>query len=373
MTLITKNLRPAYGMGITVRNVNEALALVLPLVRDQGVDQVSRGMTVREMHGPFMTVYKQPFENVLFDPVRDANPFFHFFESMWILAGSQHAAMPKFFLNRITDYSDDGQTFHGAYGYRLRHWPDIGNDPMYPSTESEIDQLAKVVHLLLDKPDTRQAVMSIWNPVRDLGAKTKDMPCNDMIMFKLRGGRLDMTVCNRSNDVIWGAYGANAVQFSVLQEWVAARVGANVGYYTQVSDSMHVYHDNPLWKKFVAGDYQPSGLVHNPYDDFDAEDPVLPLFASPEDALAAQEDAESLDAMAQQGPQIFERAAMRASPYWKSTLGAGTMRPMMAAYVNYRNEAYSTALVACSHIQRPDWRLACSQWIMRRMENRNAA
>ena len=33
--------------------------------------------------------------------------------------------------------------------------------------------------------------------------------------------KLCMTVCNRSNDMLWGAYGANVVHMSMLQEFVA--------------------------------------------------------------------------------------------------------------------------------------------------------
>ena len=351
-----------YGYGITARNVNEALPLALMLLHDHGVERESRGLKTLELQGPTTTVYKQPWECVLMDPVRDANPFFHFFESMWILAGSNSLAMPKFFLNRYAEYSDDGKTLHGAYGHRLRSWAQIDN----PDT---FDQLNRVVDLLRDKPDTRQAVLSIWDPVRDLYARTKDMPCNDMVMLKLRDGRLDMTVCCRSNDAIWGAYGANAVQFSILQQWLSAMVGAQVGYYAQMSDSLHVYTDLPLWQAYTRGEWQPNGHVHNPYE-WDATVMGGVLFSSAEEASAAVTDARALVEMAD--ARLLERAAMWPSPNWKSALGKDVMRPMLGAYINYKNEALSTAYVAAGNIQAADWRAACQDWLERRAEARNA-
>ena len=48
-------------------------------------------------------------------------------------------------------------------------------------------------------------------------------------ILKIKNGRLQMTVHCRSNDIIWGTYGANAVHFSILQEYVAARIGVDLG------------------------------------------------------------------------------------------------------------------------------------------------
>ena len=49
----------------------------------------------------------------------------------------------------------------------------------------------------------------------------EEIPCNTAIYFKVREGKLNMTVSNRSNDVIWGTFGANVVHMSILQEYVA--------------------------------------------------------------------------------------------------------------------------------------------------------
>jgi len=146
----------------------------------------------------------------------------------------------------MADYSDDGEVFHAAYGCRLRNtiWG---------------DQIKEAIKMLKEDPDTRRCVLQIWDARYDLNANSKDIPCNDLVFLKIRNGHLNMTVCNRSNDMIWGAYGANVVQFSMIQEYIANKVGANVGIYNQVSDSFHVYTDNPQWEK----------IKNLPYSDYD--------------------------------------------------------------------------------------------------------
>ena len=68
------------------------------------------------------------------------------------------------------------------------------------------------------------------------------MPCNLTATFQVNSaGMLDMSVFNRSNDIIWGAYGANAVHFSLLQEYVAAGAGVPLGRYWQISTNWHAY------------------------------------------------------------------------------------------------------------------------------------
>lgn len=340
-----------YRHSISVRNVNEALPLGLQLVKQHGVKRVSRGLATLEVPGPVCTVYRNPHECVLFDPVRDANPFFHLFESIWILAGSNAVDVPAVFLPRIKDYSDDGRTFFGAYGYRLRH-------------QFGYDQIEAAISKLALQPDTRQVVLSIWDARTDLKASSKDFPCNDTITFKIRDGSLDMTVFNRSNDVIWGAYGANAVQFSVLMQYVAARLGVRVGHYTQVSDSYHVYEDNALWQKYVSGEYRPPLWNEEHY--YADQLPNL-LFKSNEDAFLAFEDARGFCNLVEQaGPRAPLGGAVRME--FKSHLVKNVALPLYAAWNNHKaGDTHSAISLINAFCQQSDWRRAAVWWLARRL------
>jgi hypothetical protein len=189
-----------------------------------------------EVPWPVTTVYRWPWQRVLFDPIRDANPFFHLFEALWMLAGRNDVAFPAMFVKRMAEFSDDGVMLNGAYGYRWRHH--FGRD-----------NLERVVRDLLADRDTRRAYLPIWDGTFDGWRETKDMPCNVGVNFRIRDEKLHMTVFCRSNDILWGCYGANAVHFAFLQEYVAAHVGVGLGPYTQVSDSFHAYCERPDWAK----------------------------------------------------------------------------------------------------------------------------
>ena len=74
---------------IRARNVNDALLLGLDLFQDPRNfrEQQSRNGTTYEALEPVTTVYEKPWERVMLVKARDANPFFHFIEGLWMLAG----------------------------------------------------------------------------------------------------------------------------------------------------------------------------------------------------------------------------------------------------------------------------------------------
>lgn len=231
---------------IEARNVNGAWHYAKQLLLHSGVRRESRNGPVLEVPGPVTTEFQRPTERVLFDPVRDANPFFHLMEGLWMLAGRNDVAWIEQFNKRMMSYSDDGHTFHAAYGYRWRHHFDLEGG----AGEDFTDQIEKAVLMLQDDPTSRRVVIQMWDPRSDLwspaevaskGSVPKDLPCNTSIYLKIRDGELVMTVANRSNDIVWGCYGANVVHMSMLQEYLAGRVGVRVGPYHQISDSWHAY------------------------------------------------------------------------------------------------------------------------------------
>lgn len=239
-------------MELSARNVNRVWSQAVRELRASGVRRNSRNGPVIEYPEPVVSVYECPQERVLFDPIRDANPFFHLFESLWILAGRNDVFWPAQFAERLKDYSDDGETFHGAYGHRLRYGP------------GGHDQIALVVQMLKDDPTSRRAVLQIWDAHHDLAVSSKDIPCNTQLYLKISGRQLRMTVCNRSNDICWGLYGANAVQWSMLQEYLASKLGVLCGPLTTVSDSFHAYLDNPTWTQYADGQQAPPNM--DPYE-----------------------------------------------------------------------------------------------------------
>jgi len=211
---------------------------VYEALEDCGERSTSRNGPVLKFPGPVTTIYTNPWHRANFTPGRDANPFFHIAEAMWMLAGRRDVAFLDYFNSNMKFFSDDGEVFNAAYGYRARH--QFGHD-----------QLAQIPYLLESTPDSRQAIIQLWDS-NDLLAQTKDKACNMLMVFEIKGMELYLTVYNRSNDLIYGGVtGANPVHFSYFQQWVADRLGLPMGHLTFVSTNSHIYTDLPIWQDML--------------------------------------------------------------------------------------------------------------------------
>lgn len=165
------------------------------------------------------------------------NPAFALAEVLWIMTGRNDAAFLNYFNSTLPDFAGKGDTYHGAYGHRLRHH--LG-----------IDQLDRAYNSLRKKPESRQIVLQIWNGAIDLpradgSESAADIPCNVISMLKVRGGKLEWTQILRSNDVYRGLP-YNFVQFTTMQEIMAGWLGIDMGSYNHLSDSLHVYDESFL-------------------------------------------------------------------------------------------------------------------------------
>src|SRR5262245_17470357 len=115
-------------------------------------------------------------------------------------------------------------------------------------------------------PNDRRSVLQMWSADLDLGRVSKDLPCNTTATFQVsHDGKLDMCVFNRSNDIVWGAYGANAVHFAMLLEYMALWAGYPVGQYRQISVNYHCYSDQYDKHYSLIQKMDAAGYLHNPY------------------------------------------------------------------------------------------------------------
>lgn len=209
------------------RNISFATAGSVVDVLDHGSDVAVRGKATRELVGRTTTL-DQPLERYLFLPRRHNDAFAQFAEAMWVLAGRDDIAWLARYLPRAPDFSDDGLTWHGAYGPRLRRWA------------GHVDQVDGVRRLLSADLASRRAVMALFDPERDFAA-SNDIPCNNWLSWIAREGRLHLSVAIRSNDAMWGFSGANAFEWSILQEVMAYWLGLGVGRVRYFAHSFHLY------------------------------------------------------------------------------------------------------------------------------------
>lgn len=345
---------------LSVRNVHEALPRAVQWLRQEGIRRDSRNGPVLMMTSPVTTVYHQPLERVIFWPERDANPFFHLYEALWMLAGRRDVAGVARYAKQIAEYSDDGNVFHAAYGHRWRHMRRNGESYL-PLQGDGFDQLPIIAESLRKNPDDRRCVLQMWDADRDLGRTGKDFPCNLMVTFQ-RGhrGELNIVVFCRSNDIIWGCYGSNAVQFSFLLEYMARWIGCAIGTYSQISVNWHAYVDKFEFIKELRPDRL--NYVGNPYES--AGIYADPLFTG--SVEAADEQIQSLLDDADAGFPSMDNTAR--GSFFKNA------RYVLQAHHVWRTETglarYNNALRILSQApQGNDWVAAATDWIQRRYQN----
>jgi hypothetical protein len=334
-----------------VNNVREALPITVEYLISYGLREQSRGGDVYAASTPVTILYHNPKQHVLLSPIRDANPFFHLMEAMWMLAGRLDGA---FLDNYVKNFS---QTYgsHGlipdAYGYRWRHG-------------LKINQLDEIVAQLRRDHTTRQCVLQMW------GASDKPelfsqnaKPCNLVATFRIVDKKLDMSIFNRSNDVIWGCCGANAVHFAILQEYMAGKIGVEMGNYWQISTNLHLYLHHI---KMMAGRIN---LIENakPISYYLVDDSAYgatqPLMTDPQtfdndlyETMAYIED-------------IHENKETRINHISNEFLRSVVI-PMAAAHQCYKNKDLLMALTNIEAVAAEDWRAAGRQWIERRSHER---
>lgn len=147
-------------------------------------------------------------------------------ELLWYLKGTNRLDFIEYYISRYKQYSDDGETIFGGYGPRM--FGEEGNA-----------QILKVIELLRSKPDSRQAVVQIFDKA-DLIDAHLDVPCTCTLQFMVRERRLNLFVSMRSNDAYMGLP-HDVFAFTMIQELVARSLDLDLGHYKHFVGSLHLY------------------------------------------------------------------------------------------------------------------------------------
>lgn len=340
---------------INAHNVNQALAEGLDHLNFSGYREDSRNGPVLVSPEPVTTIYQHPNRRVLMSPLRDANPFFHVMESLWMLGGREDVKFISRYNSNIVNYSDDGKTFHGAYGYRWRR-------------HFMKDQLSVIASMILGDRTTRRAVLAMWDADDDLGVTSLDLPCNTHLYFDTLNGHLNATVCCRSNDVWWGAYGANAVHFSFLLEYMAEKTRLRMGQLRQVSNNFHLYVNVVPQASLKA--FADDAMENDPYTEGQPGGRHYQRrHRTPGPALVPLvKTADKFDI----DVETFLDDPVTTDEFVDNPFFSWVATPMARAWEYYKRKEYYHALEQCDAIWADDWRAACKQWILRRESARVA-
>lgn len=177
-------------------------------------------------------------------------------ELLWYLSGSNEVEFISYYIKKYAPLAEDGRIF-GGYGPRL-----LSRSRSEQSWKG-VNQISNVTKILQANKDSRKAVIQLFDST-DIVVKHKDVPCTCTLQFMLRGGKLHLFTNMRSNDVHLGLP-HDVFCFTMIQEIIAASIGAELGSYKHAVGSMHLYvKDKGPAQRFLKEGFQRTNPVMQP-------------------------------------------------------------------------------------------------------------
>ena len=224
----------AYADDILISNIQRVLT--------EGVSDIEYSVRPHWTDGePANTIYVNSVYNV-YDIYNDGIPITTLRpvawktalkELLWIYqdkSNDVNLLKDKYGVKYWDSWKNEAGNLGTAYGYQ------IAKDIEFP--EGNFNQIQRVIHLLKTDPMNRRIMTNMINM-----EEMKDMtlvPCAFMTMWSVRGTQLDMTLIQRSNDLV-AAQSINVVQYAFLLYMVAQVTGYQPGKLTHFIQNMHIY------------------------------------------------------------------------------------------------------------------------------------
>lgn len=160
------------------------------------------------------------------------------YELLWFLTGSSNVRWLQERNVHIWDkWADENGDLGPVYGVQWRSWP----APTAQDPHRTIDQIANVLDLIRNHPDSRRMVVSAWNP-----AEVENMalpPCHALFQFYVSEGRLSCQLYQRSCDMFLGVP-FNIASYSLLTMMMAQQTGLEPGEFVWTGGDCHIYDNH---------------------------------------------------------------------------------------------------------------------------------
>lgn len=201
-----------------------------------------RGFNSRERLGVSFKI-QDPTQRVVYSKTRKINIIFNFAEALWYLSGDNSLDYMSYYNQRMPNYSVDGKILTGtAYGKKIFHFG-----------EQQLDQWQRVKKILSEDPDSKRAVMQIFDANELTIADNLDVSCTLGLQFFIRNNRLNMVSYMRANDAFRGIV-SDVFSFTMIQELMARDLNIEVGEYYHTVGTMHIYQTDDTWVSHVLED-----------------------------------------------------------------------------------------------------------------------
>ncbi|VXD18951.1 thymidylate synthase [Marinoscillum sp. 108] len=160
-------------------------------------------------------------------------PFSALGEVLWYFSGTNKLDFIEYYISPYCEDAEPNESgemiIHGGYGPRLM------------SFRETINQFQSTIDRLKQKPNTRKAVIQLFD-AEDLLGNHKDIPCTCTLQFLVRRNRLHLFTNMRSNDAVKGL-AHDIFCFTFLQELIACELNIELGTYYHSVTSLHMYEE----------------------------------------------------------------------------------------------------------------------------------
>lgn len=170
-------------------------------------------------------------------------------ELLWFLSGDTNIKYLKENGVSIWDeWADKNGDLGPVYGQQWRSWPTPDG--------GKVDQIAKVIDQIKNKPNSRRHIVSAWNP-----AEVDDMalpPCHALFQFYVANGKLSCQLYQRSADYFLGVP-FNIASYALLVHMFAQQCDLAPGEFVWTGGDVHLY-SNHLEQAKLQLSREPLGL-----------------------------------------------------------------------------------------------------------------
>ena len=165
-----------------------------------------------------------PSDKVITTPQRKFNSDYAEYEWNWYLKGdrdaSEIAERAKIWKQMMVDGTTEVNSNYG-YFWKLN------------------DQLQRAITELRFNPQSRRAIVVHYD-INELDRYKYDTPCNDVLNFYIKEGKLHLSVFARSIDLVYG-FCNDQYTFAKLMEMVAYQLEITVGEMHWMVTNLHIY------------------------------------------------------------------------------------------------------------------------------------
>lgn len=155
-------------------------------------------------------------------------------ELLWFLKGDTNIAYLKENGVSIWDeWADENGDLGPVYGYQWRSWP--------APDGRHIDQIANLLKMLRENPNSRRLIVSAWNPA--LVDEMALPPCHCLFQFYVSDGKLSCQLYQRSADIFLGVP-FNIASYALLTMMIAQVADLEPGDFVHTLGDAHIYSNH---------------------------------------------------------------------------------------------------------------------------------